>query len=91
MLPATICGLMSLSVNDLARERRRQRRKRLRRRRLLARHIALRHGPLLDRPERAAGIALEDEQESVLAGLRDHVDIAAVVLHGQQLRRVARS
>ena len=38
----------------------------------------LRHGPLLDRPDRLAGHAIEHVQESGLAGQRHDVDVPAV-------------
>ena len=47
----------------------------------------LRNGTLFDRPQRTAGVALQHEQESMLARLRHDVDIAAVVPDRQQLRR----
>ena len=50
-------------------------------------HVALRHGPLLDRPQRLAGHAIEDLEESLLAGLRDDVDLLAVVADGEELGR----
>ena len=51
--------------------------KRLRRRRPLAGHVGLRHGPLLDRPHRLAGRAIEDEGERLLRDLRDRLDLLA--------------
>ena len=62
-------------------------RERLRRPGLLARHGALLDRPLLDRPQRLAGDAIEHEQEAVLGGQRHGVDRLAVVLDGDQLRR----
>ena len=60
----------------------------LRRRQLLARHgRALRHRPLLDRPDRLAGGAIEHVQVAGLAGLCDDVDAAAVVAHRRELWR----
>ena len=52
-------------------ERRRLGRERLRRRVPLARHVALRHRPLLDRPHRLAGHAIEHVEERLLGRLRD--------------------
>src|SRR5690606_25254069 len=71
-----------------ARERRRRGRDRLRRRGLLAGDVRGRHGPLLDRPDRLAGLALEDVDITLLARLRDDVDLAAVAAQRQQLRRL---
>ena len=59
-------------------ERRRLRRKRLRRGVPLARHVALRYGPLLDRPDRLAGDAVEHVGERLLARLRNRLDLASV-------------
>src|SRR5439155_17323167 len=42
---------------------------------------------LLDRPERLAGYAVEHIEEAELGGLRDDVELLAVVPHGEQLRR----
>src|SRR5206468_3380151 len=72
----------------LTSERRRPRREGLRRERMLSRRVGLRHRPFLDRPDRAAGLALEDEQEALLRRLRDDIDIAAVLADRQQLRRL---
>ena len=71
----------------LLRKRRRIGRERLRRPRLLAGNVARRDGPLLDRPDRLAGHAIEDVEESGLARLRDDVDELPVVPDGRQLRR----
>ena len=88
---ARLLGIVDVRVDVghgelLARERRRLGRERLRRPGLLARHVALRHRPLLDRPERLAGHAIEHVEEAGLGRLRDDVDALAVVLHGEQLR-----
>ena len=80
-------GLTSSRRERLTRERRRLGREGLRGRRDFAGHLALRHGPLLDRPQRLAGQALEHVEESGLAGLRHDVDGAPVVADGQQLGR----
>ena len=68
-------------------EGRRGCRERLRRPGLFTRHVALRHGAFLDRPDRRARNAVEDVEETRLAGDRDHVDALAVPLDGRQLRR----
>src|SRR5690606_29989822 len=60
-------------------EWRRSRRERLSGRGLFTRRIRLRHGTLLDRPERLAGLALEDVEKALLPGLRADVDLFAVV------------
>ena len=52
--------------------------KRLRRRVPLAGHVALRHRPLLDRPDRLAGGAIEHVEPALLGRLRDGLDHAAV-------------
>ena len=65
-------------LERVARIGRRLGRERLRRARLLAGHVGLRHRPLLDRPHRLAGHAIEDEQERLLAGDGDRLDRAAV-------------
>ena len=66
-------------------ERRRVRGKGLRRPALFAGHLALRHGTLLDRPHRRAGHAIEDVEETGLAGHRHDVDLLAVPLDLGQL------
>ena len=73
-------GLTSSTPNVMLRERFRLGRERLRRPGLLAGHVALRHRPLFDRPQRLAGHAVEHVQEARLAGMRDRVDLPAVVL-----------
>src|SRR6516164_3594904 len=69
-------------------KKKRLRRERLHRRRMLSRHVGLRHRSLLDWPDRASGLALEQEQEALLRRLRDHVGIAAALPDRQQLRRL---
>ena len=72
----------------LTRVRRRLGRERLRRRVPLARHVALRHRPLLDRPDRLAGHAIEDIEEGFLARQRHRLDRLAVDVDvGQDRRR----
>ena len=44
----------------------------------LARHVAFRHRPLLDRPDRLPGHAIEDVQKRLLGRLRDGLDRPAV-------------
>ena len=45
-------------------------------------------GLLFDRPERLARHAIEHVEESLLARLRDDVDVASVVPDGEELRRL---
>ena len=80
-------GLTSSTVNVCFANGARLCRERLRRPGLLAGHVALRHRTLLDRPERLAGHAVEHIQETGLARVRHGVDAAAVVAHGDELRR----
>ena len=80
-------SIRSLSVDALPIERRRPGRERLRRRQFLARNIRRRNRPLLDRPDRLAGHAIEHVQESLLARLRDRLDAAAVDGDVEQRRR----
>src|SRR5262249_50431239 len=68
-------------------ERRRFGWKRLRRPGLFAWHVASRNGALFDRPNRFAGLPIEDPHESLFADLGYHVDVAALVANGQQLGR----
>ena len=83
-------GLMSLLGERLPRERRRRRRERLRRRRLLARHVRS-AAPAAPRSARAGAPVSRSKtnRNPCLLGLRHDVDVAAVVPHGQQLRRRA--
>ena len=80
-------GVDVVRAEAQARERRRLGGKRLRGPRLLAGHIALGNRPLFDGPERLAGHAVEDVEQSELGGLRDDVDHLAVVLDGEELGR----
>ena len=58
--------------------RRRLGRERLRRRVPLARRVALRNRALFDRPDRLAGLAIEDIQKRLLGRLRERLDRPAV-------------
>jgi hypothetical protein len=78
---------MSFAVNDCARTAPASS-GRLRWRRKLAGNVGLRNRLLLDRPDRLARFAVEDEQESVLRCLGDDIDGAAVLTDRQQLRRL---
>ena len=61
-------------------------RERLRRRQFLAWHQRLRYRTLFDRPQRLACFAVEGEQQSLLGGLRDGLDGAAILLDVDQDR-----
>ena len=63
------------------------RRERLALRRLLAGHGRLRYGPLVNGPQRLAGLPIEDVDESLLADLRHRLDAPAVTHHIDQVRR----
>ncbi len=62
-------------------------RQRLRRPGLLALEVGRRHRPLLDREQRLARLAVEQEHVAGLGGLRDGVDRLAVVRHRHEHRR----
>src|SRR6185369_9210311 len=81
-------GIDVLLSERLPCERRNLHREGLRLRRHLAGHIALRHRALLDREHRLSGLPFEDVDESEFARLRDDVDVAAVLLQREQLRRL---
>ena len=68
-------------------QRRRRGWKRLRRRRHLTGDIAPGHGPLLDRNQRLAGLAIEDEQMAGLGSDGDRRDGAAVLAPVEEDRR----
>src|SRR5688572_19018242 len=53
----------------------------------LLRHVRLWDRPLLDRPDRLAGLPIEDEKKGVLRRLRDGLDRAAIEGHIEQDRR----
>ena len=69
-------------------KRRRLRRERLRGGRPLAGHVGLRNRPLLDRPDRLAGLPIEDVEEPLLRRLRDDLARLAVLADRQQLGRL---
>ena len=60
-------------------------RKRLRGRELLARRAVLRHGALLDRKDRPARVAIENEDEALLGRLHD--DVARLAVDGDRRQR----
>src|SRR5205085_11369034 len=83
-------GVDVVEAEFQARERRGLRRERLRGPRFFGGDVALGDGALLDGPERLAGDAIEDVEQTELGGLRDDVDGFAIVLDSEELGRGSR-